>query len=88
MTTLESLTKEYEAYLGTIMLTGLGELVLYFGIIDGGDDFYYQIVEFRKGVSSHSCVGWLIPLKDKIAEREYLALLSYWNYSNPSYQAI
>ncbi len=83
MTTLESLTKEFKEYENTLVLDSCGELVLFLGIIDGEDDFYYNCVAFGEA-ERHlaSCCGWIHPLQGRIDAGGYFSLVSFWNHSN------
>lgn len=89
MATIEEMIPQYEKYYGTLVL--IDSMEFYSVVLlkeirliqdDGfGGDYYYIVINF-KGEEQHiSCVGWMIPLSDKIDKDAYNAMIHQWNYN-------
>lgn len=82
MTTLKELNKETD-YLRETLVIDLSDIVLFLGILDDGDDYYYVLNKTGQPVPYHaSCVGRIISLIDKLEKDEYNWLVSIWNLNN------
>jgi len=83
MATLKSLQKETNKYKGKLVIDSF-KVVLFLGIEETEEDFYYKYVSGREEYSS-SCVGRFIPLK--VTAKDYKYLVMIWNYNNPVHKA-
>lgn len=85
MATFKEIQQEVERYKGTLVIVGF-RVVLLMGVVDGGDDYYYQICEnVSMGQDKHllhSCVMGFVPIKDKIDATEYQRMVHIWNLNS------
>lgn len=63
MLTLQKLAQEYSPFHNHLCVVHDCKLVRLVGVVDGGDDFYYKVVELGGKVSLCSAVGSCVSLK-------------------------
>lgn len=60
---------------GQLCLDACGELVRLIEFYEDDEDYYYYCRTLNRrssdGYIRHSAVGWMIPLKDKLTDKEY-----------------
>lgn len=78
------LKEEEKKYKDTLVLN-MFEMVLFRGVIDWEDDYYYQYENLEWEISESSCVVGFIPLKWSLPTKDYLRLSYWWglNTQNP-----
>jgi hypothetical protein len=81
MATLEELQKETDKYKNTLVLDFF-EVKVFKEIIDDTEDYYYVYMGWRGNKSLCSCVGWFIPLIDRLDKDQYNYLARIWNGNN------
>jgi hypothetical protein len=81
MTTLKELQEETDKYKDTLVLDFF-EVKLFRQIVEDPDDFYYEFVDLRGKISLSSCVGWIMPLIDRLDKEQYNYLAQIWNLNN------
>lgn len=82
MATLAELEEETNKYKDTLVLDFFN-VVLFKRVVEDPEDFYYEYVEGHTGKTIlSSCVGWFIPLVDRLDKRQYNYLADVWNLNN------
>lgn len=80
---LKRILDEFEAHKGQFVLTESWEIERLIAIGDDEQDYYYVTYDGRK-TKWNTCVGSIIPLKDRLTEKEYnkfisIAKLNHWD---------
>lgn len=70
MLTLQQLAQEYRPFHNHICVVHDCTLVRLLGVVDGGDDFYYKVVELGGKVTLCSAVGSCVSLKEGYPDAE------------------
>lgn len=75
--------EEYEQLKGQLVLSYF-EVYRLIGIVDDEEDYYWALYDGRK-LHLSSCVGGVIPLKGRLAEKDYerlvmIAKLNHYDY--------
>jgi alpha/beta superfamily hydrolase len=80
---LDLLHEEYDQYQNTLVIDYHFGVVLFLGILERPDDFYYMLMKNQTNtVYLASCVGRIIPLKDRLFQKDYDNLADVWNHNN------
>jgi hypothetical protein len=72
---LQRILKEYEAHKGQFVITESWEIERLIAIGDDEQDYYYVTYDGRK-TKWNTCVGSIIPLKNRLSEKEYNKFIS------------
>lgn len=81
MTTFKELQEETDKYKDTLVLD-LFEVRLFRRVIEDPDDYYYEYITLKGNTYLSSCVGWIIPLIDRLDKKQYNHLARIWNLNN------
>lgn len=76
------LHEKYDQYIGTLVIDYSWKVVLFEGLEDDIEDYYYKLYDWRTGESRASCVGMIIPLKGYLPENHYQYILGPWNLNS------
>lgn len=71
MVTLSELHEEYNQFFDSVVIMYGFYLVWLQDIIEGVDDFYYEVVKENGELHFYSCAGHCIPLKGRLPEADY-----------------
>lgn len=80
---LKRILEEFEAHKGQFVITESWDIERLIAIGDDALDYYYVTYDGRK-TTWNTCVGAIIPLKDRLTEKEYqkfirIAKLNHWD---------
>lgn len=80
---LQQILQEFEAHKGQFVITESWDIERLIAIGDDGQDYYYVTYNGRQ-TKWNTCVGSIIPLKDRLTQKEYdkfisRAKLNHWD---------
>jgi len=86
MTSLEEIKKEYEPFIGTVVLDCCLKPVLLHGIVEDERDVYYDYETIDNTRVLYTCVGWCIGLKGLISDKAYKYVEYQYNVSKERHE--
>ena len=69
----------HEKIKGKLVLDFPHGIALCRGIIDGQDDYYYDLLYWNGDKGSVSCVGWMYDLSEYFPAERYAYMVEIWN---------